>query len=1598
SGSELEITSAGVLTFASAPDYETKSSYTATVTATDGTNSTTQAITVNVTDVNDNSPVFTSSATFSAAENQFAIGTVTATDADGDSVNFLFSGSELAITSAGVLTFKTNPDYETKSSYTLTVTASDGTNTTTQAITVNVTDVNDNSPVFTSSATFSAAENQTAINTVTATDADGDDVTFTVSGSELAITSAGVLTFASAPDYETKATYTATVTASDGTNSTTQNITVNVTDVNEAPVFTSSATFTAAENQTAIGSVTATDGDGDNVTFTVSGSELAITSAGVLTFASAPNYETKSSYTATVTASDGTNSTSQEITVNVTDVNEVPVFTSSNTFSAAENQTAIGSVTATDADGDSITFTVSGSELAITSAGVLTFVSAPDYETKSSYTATVTATDGANPTTQDITVNVTNVNEAPSFTSNATFSAAENQTAIGTVTAVDVDGDSVTFTIFGSELAITSAGVLTFASAPDYETKSSYTATVTASDGTNSTTQAITVNITDVNDNAPVFTSAASFNVDEGNTSVATVTTSDADANSSVTYSLSGANANLFIINNNGALSFATVPDFENDSFSTGGLDLIYNLTVVANDGVNNSLLNITVEVMDINEAPSIYFTETSISRDENTTLGFGVSASDPDFDGDSNLSFYLTGPDASEFTSTYSETSVQIEYAANSNISDAEDGDNKSVYNFTVNVTDSFYATDETSLTDSVDITLTINNVNDNSPAFTSSATFSAAENQTAINTVTASDVDGDNVTFTVSGSELAITSAGVLTFASAPNYETKSSYTATVTASDGTNSTTQAITVNVTNVNDVAPAFTSSATFSAAENQTAIGTVAASDVDGDNVTFTVSGSELAITSAGVLTFASAPNYETKSSYTATVTASDGTNSTTQNITISITNLNDNSPQMTLSTTTFSAEENQTAIGTITALDADGDAVTFSVSGSELEIATTNTIFNNFGVLTFASAPDYETKSSYTAVVTASDGTYTQNVGITVNVTDVNEAPSFASSATFSAAENQTAIGTIQTSDVDGDTITYSISGSEININASTGVLTFASAPDYETKTSFTATVTASDGTNSTTQNITVNVNNVNDNNPSFSSSSTLSMTENTTAIGSLTATDVDGDSITFSISGTDAGVMTVNSTNGVLTFNSAPDYETKSSYSLIATATDGINSTNQNVTIDVVDDAMFVASQDNTNSSTGSSEISDSGFNIDFADNIGGTKDTYSIAIGEPYFDEWLSGEGRYQENVGRAYGYSYDNSISHSSLFLEQSDENWEWGTNRGSDVAVADSGNGKMLTVVGVPGGNYPYSDVSLHLTIDDGSVNGSTCTINLEDINGVSAKLGSSSARYVAISGDGRTIALGHSSGGTHGQIHFLKNTNVDPYSCNAIDSSANSNWTLLDSLDSNLNGYFDGGGGWGFKLSHNGRILLSQNLDTSSSAATMNVFYWDNGSWIKYNPLTQDGTLNVTNSPFLWAGRDSIDMNSDGTIFAVGSSDGNVYYVTFSSSLNPSIASFKTNGAERRSDINTRTRSSIGAVELNQDGSIIAIGRDSGCVDIQKNVGNAVFEFYGEICSQVNATYIDNIEFNSDMTRIHWTGGNANGRIHERFYLTEINN
>ena len=444
-------------------------------------------------------PTFSSYHIFNIQENKIVIGSVFATDEETDDelITFSISGSELLITPDGLLSFVTAPDYETKSSYSAMVTATDGINSSVQEITINVTDIDDEAPVFTSIGDFSGNENRPWIGWVTATDIDSDDesIRFRVSGSELKISPAGALRFVEAPDYEAKSSYTATVTATDGKNSSTQIVTVTVIDLDDvAPVFTSEANFVVEENQIAIGTVTATDIDTDDglITFSISGSELLITPDGLLSFVTAPDYETKSSYSAMVTATDGINSSVQEITINVTDIDdEAPVFTSIGDFSGNENRPWIGWVTATDIDSDdeSIRFRVSGSELKISPAGALRFVEAPDYEAKSSYTATVTATDGKNSSTQIVTVTVIDLDDvAPVFTSEANFVVEENQIAIGTVTATDIDTDDglITYSVSGSEFLITPDGVLSFASAPDFETRSSYSATLTATDGINS--------------------------------------------------------------------------------------------------------------------------------------------------------------------------------------------------------------------------------------------------------------------------------------------------------------------------------------------------------------------------------------------------------------------------------------------------------------------------------------------------------------------------------------------------------------------------------------------------------------------------------------------------------------------------------------------------------------------------------------------------------------------------------------------------------------------------------------------------------------------------------------------------------------------------------------------------------------------------------------------------------------------------------------------------------------------------------------------------------------------------------------------------------
>src|SRR5450631_2041240 len=110
-----------------------------------------------------------------------------------------------------------------------------------------------------------------------------------------------------------------------------------------------------------------------------------------------------------------------------------------------------------------------------------------------------------------------------------------------------------------------------------------------------------------VNDHAPVITSngagtTASVNVAENATVVTTVTAADADAGSTLTYSIAGgADASHFTINaSTGALSLASAPDYENPTDAGG--NNVYDVTVKVSDGTLTDTQAIAVTVADVAE------------------------------------------------------------------------------------------------------------------------------------------------------------------------------------------------------------------------------------------------------------------------------------------------------------------------------------------------------------------------------------------------------------------------------------------------------------------------------------------------------------------------------------------------------------------------------------------------------------------------------------------------------------------------------------------------------------------------------------------------------------------------------------------------------------------------------------------------------------------------------------------------------------------------------------------------------------------------------------------------------------------------------------
>ncbi len=311
--------------------------------------------------------------------------------------------------------------------------------------------------------------------------------------------------------------------------------------------------------------------------------------------------------------------------------------------------------------------------------------------------------------TATLTITVTGVNDAPDAV-NDTGSVMEDGTRVVTaangVLANDTDPDTLdtkTVSQVGGSAAnvghalVGTYGTLTLAADGSYTYAADQAAADTLAAGATVTdtfsyqlsdghggldTANLVITVTGAND-APVFTSPSTFSLAENLTAIGSVSATDVDTGSSVTYSISGgADAALFAINaSSGALSFLSPKDFDHPT--DAGANNVYDVQVMASDGIGGSA-NQSIQVTVTNTNPSLVATLGPVPENIITPVG-DVDA----VGGDTSGVTYsiLVGLDGAKFK--IDATTGELSFITSPNFEAPTDSDTNNIYRVTVQAAD---------------------------------------------------------------------------------------------------------------------------------------------------------------------------------------------------------------------------------------------------------------------------------------------------------------------------------------------------------------------------------------------------------------------------------------------------------------------------------------------------------------------------------------------------------------------------------------------------------------------------------------------------------------------------------------------------------------------------------------------------------------------------------------------------------------------------------------------------------------------------------------------------------------------------------------------
>ncbi|MBI3597589.1 MAG: tandem-95 repeat protein, partial [Nitrospirae bacterium] len=772
-----------------------------------------------------------------------------------------------------------------------------------------------------------------------------------------------------------------------------------------------------------------------------------------------------------------------------------------------------------------------------------------------------------------VSLTVTPVNDPPVAADQSVTTAEETPITI-TLSASDVDNTSLTFGIaispvFGTLSAITGTtctpsglqgatctAQVTYTPSLNYFGSDVFT--FTANDGLlASTPGSVSITVTPVED--PPTATSQSVSTNEDTAVVITLKAEDVDGDA-LTYAIGTAPTNGTLSAISGTLCTPLGLSSECTAQVTYTPNANYNgpdsFTFTVNDGqMTSNVATVSLTVIPVNDPPVA--TGQSVTTAEDTPVTITFSATDID---SPSLTFVVVSPPAHGTLGAFgtpictpsglgSSCTAQATYTPSADYN-GPDSFTFSAYDGLLNST-------------AATVSLTITPVNDAPVANAQSVT--TAEDTLVTITLSATDIDSPSLTFAVgtapthgtlgtigtptcTASGAGTNCTALVTYTPSLNYNGPDSFTFTV--NDGSlTSTAATVSITVTVVND--PPVANAQSVSTSEDTPTTITLSGTDIDSAALTFAV-GTAPAHGTLGTITgttctpsgggasctadviYTPAANYNGPDSFTFTV--NDGSlTSTAATVSLTITPVNDPPAANAQSVTTT---EDAAVTITLSATDIDSAGLTFAIAG-----APTHGTLGSIGTPTctpsgpgtsctadviYTPAANYNGPDSFT--FTVNDGSLTSTAAtVSITVTAVNDPP-VANAQSVTTAEDTAAVITLSGTDIDSPSLTFAVgtapthgtlgtigtpSCTPSGLGSScTAQVTYTPSLNYNGPDSFTFTV--NDGSlTSTAATVTLTITPVND--PPVANAQSVTTTEDTAVIITLSATDVDNAGLTF-------------------------------------------------------------------------------------------------------------------------------------------------------------------------------------------------------------------------------------------------------------------------------------------------------------------------------------------------------------------------------------------------------------------------------------------------------------------------------------------------